>query len=182
MGRHPGQSQLPFDSPTTGGDERAASRDDATAMRARQHGNVERIWIKRGKRGPMDPVHTAILDTGAGIRSNANRGGRRQVTIIAAERWDAVCATLGTAVPPSTRRANLMVSGIDLENTRGRLLRIGSVQLRISGELRPCWQMEEAHKGLQAAMDPHWGGGVFAEVIDGGEISVGDPVAWEAGD
>ena len=91
----------------------------------------------------------------------------------------AVCAALGADVPPQTRRANVMLSGIELEKTRGRVLRIGAARLRINGETRPCWQMEEAHKGLQAAMDPHWGGGAFAEVLAGGEIRVGDPVSWE---
>jgi hypothetical protein len=32
---------------------------------------------------------------------------------------------------------------------------------------------------LQAAMRPHWGGGAFGEVVEGGTISVGDVVAWE---
>jgi len=29
-------------------------------------------------------------------------------------------------------------------------------------------------------MKERWGGGAFAEVVDGGEIRVGDDVAWEA--
>jgi MOSC domain-containing protein YiiM len=130
----------------------------------------------------MDPVEVARLDAGAGLVGNANRGGRRQVTIISAERWRAICAALAIDIPPSTRRANLMVSGIDLEQTRGRILRVGAARLRINGETRPCWQMEEAHAGLQAAMDLHWGGGAFAEVLEGGEIRVGDPVEWVAAD
>jgi MOSC domain-containing protein YiiM len=141
---------------------------------------LEAIWIKRAKQGPMDAVEDARLDAGRGIRGNANRGGRRQVTIISEERWQAVCAALGADIPPSTRRANLLVSGLDLEMTRGRVLRVGSTRLRINGETRPCWQMEEAHRGLQAAMEPHWGGGAFAEVIDGGEIRTGDAVEWES--
>ena len=136
------------------------------------------IWIKRAKRGPMDPVTTATLDA-RGLIGNANRGGRRQVTLIARERWAAVTEALAVPVEPSIRRANLMVSGIDLEKSRGRVLRVGATRLRINGETRPCWQMEEAQPGLQAALDRHWGGGVFAEVIDGGEIRVGDAVAWE---
>ena len=28
-------------------------------------------------------------------------------------------------------------------------------------------------------MRPDWGGGAFAEVLDDGEIRVGDPVTWE---
>src|SRR5918993_5044314 len=127
----------------------------------------------------MDPVATAVLVTGQGLQGNANRGGRRQVTIISSERWAEVCAALEADVPPDARRANLMVSGIDLEKTRGRILRVGSTRFKINGETRPCEQMEEAHPGLQAAMRDRWGGGAFAEVLDGGPIAVGDEVEWE---
>jgi len=147
--------------------------------RAPAGGIVERIWIKRAKRGPMDAVERAMLDRDRGIRGNANRGGRRQVTIIARERWDAIMTTVGLDLDPSTRRANLMISGLDLEKSRGRILRIGSVRLRINGETRPCEQMEEAHAGLQDAMRAHWGGGAFAEVLEDGEIRVGDSATWE---
>ena len=127
----------------------------------------------------MDPVDAAVLVAGQGVQGNANRGGRRQVTIISTERWADLTATLGAVIPPSTRRANLMVSGLDLEKTRGRILRIGSTRLQINGETRPCEQMEEAHPGLQAAMRERWGGGAFAEVLDGGEIRAGDAAEWE---
>ena len=141
---------------------------------------LDAIWLKRFKQGPMDPKEVARLEPGVGLDGTANRGGRRQVTIISAERWKTIADGLSADVPPSTRRANLMVSGLDLENTRGRILRVGATRLRINGETRPCWQMEEAHAGLQAAMDPHWGGGAFAEVLDGGEIRIGDAVEWES--
>ncbi len=142
-------------------------------------GRLEAVWVKRMKRGPMDPVETAVLEAGRGLAGNANRGGRRQVTIISRERWDAICRTLGHPLDPSTRRANLMLSGIDLARSRGRVLAVGVARLRINGETRPCWQMEEAQAGLQAAMEPEWGGGAFAEVLTGGEVRVGDRVAWE---
>jgi MOSC domain-containing protein YiiM len=140
---------------------------------------LEAIWIKRGKGGPMDPADAATLETGRGIVGNANRGGRRQVTIISRERWAVVSQALGVEIDPSTRRANLMVSGIDLEKSRGRIMAVGEVRLRINGETRPCWQMEEAQAGLQAAMDAHWGGGAFADVLEGGEIRIGNAVAWD---
>jgi MOSC domain-containing protein YiiM len=39
--------------------------------------------------------------------------------------------------------------------------------------------MDEATPGLQAALRPNWRGGVFAQVLDGGIVRVGDPVEWE---
>jgi MOSC domain-containing protein YiiM len=39
--------------------------------------------------------------------------------------------------------------------------------------------MDEALPGLRARMAVDWGGGVFAQVLEGGEISVGDEVRWE---
>ena len=127
----------------------------------------------------MDAVDGAMLESGSGLRGNADRGGRRQVTIISEARWAELMIALRADLPPSARRANLLVSGVDLENSRGRVLRVGAVRLQINGETRPCEQMEAAHAGLQALMRERWGGGAFAEVLDGGEIRVGDAVAWE---
>ena len=124
----------------------------------------------------MDPVEAAALDAMAGLVGNANRSRRRQVTIIARERWNELMRDLGARLRPSTRRANLMVSGIDLQNSRGRILRVGRARLQINGETKPCEQMEAAQAGLQALMRERWGGGVFAEVIESGEIRVGDTV------
>ena len=128
----------------------------------------------------MDPVREATLVPGVGLDGNANRGGRRQVTIITRERWAELRRDLGAEVPPSARRANLMISGVDLQESRGRILRVGPARLLINGETRPCEQMEDAHAGLQALMRDRWGGGAYAEVAAGGEIRVGDPVEWEA--
>ena len=141
-------------------------------------GTLDSIWIKRFRRGPMDPAREARLVAGRGIVGNANQGGKRQVTIISREAWDAATRDLGADVDPATRRANLMVSGLELAKTRGRVLRIGDVRLRIYGETTPCRLMEEARAGLQKALKPDWRGGVFAEVLDDGGIAVGDRVEW----
>jgi MOSC domain-containing protein YiiM len=142
-------------------------------------GRVEQIFVKRMKRGPMDGVERATLVAGRGIAGNANQGGMRQVTLLSREKWAELMTQLGAGLEPRARRANLVLSGVDLENTRDRILRVGTCRLRIRGETRPCEQMEDALSGLQAAMRPHWGGGAFAEVVDGGDIAVGDDVGWE---
>jgi MOSC domain-containing protein YiiM len=143
-------------------------------------GSLRAIWVKRAKRGPMDPSLAGVLVAGRGLAGNANQGGRRQVTIIEEERWaEAVAEIRRTSLPPSARRANLMITGLPLAGSRGRILRIGACRLRIWTECPPCYQMDEACPGLQKALRPDWRGGACAEVLDGGTITLGDSVAWE---
>jgi len=141
---------------------------------------LTQIWIKRMHRGPMDPASSARVVKGRGIVGNANQGGKRQVTIVSNRNWTDVTAPLGATPDPRLRRANLLVSDIDFTGAHGRILTIGPVRIRIYGETRPCEQMEDAVPGLKAAMSVPWGGGAFGEVLDDGEIAIGDPVALES--
>src|SRR4028119_2470683 len=102
-------------------------------------GKLEAIWRKRTKRGPADPRAAGPEGGGRGARGrrrraapwpparpprraagrgsegDANRGGRRQVTMIEEERWaEAVSEVGGEAgadLPPGPRRATLTISG-----------------------------------------------------------------------
>lgn len=141
-------------------------------------GRLEAIWLKRFKRGPMDPKPEAKAIAGRGLEDNANQGGKRQVTIISSEDWSTTNGELGTDVDPKERRANLMVSGIALGESRGKVLSIGSVRVRIHGETRPCERMDEAQSGLRKALGNAWRGGAYGEILDDGTIAVGDPVTW----
>lgn len=142
-------------------------------------GRLRAIYLKRFKKGPMDPRETATLVAGLGLEGNANQGGRRQVVLLAEEGWNDATAELGAPLDPSVRRGNLLLSGIDLEKTRGRILRIGGARLRIFMECTPCYQMDQAAPGLREFLKPHWRAGACAEVLAGGEIRVGDEVEWE---
>jgi MOSC domain-containing protein YiiM len=127
----------------------------------------------------MDSVSEAILVAGQGMQGSVGRSRRRQVTLITSEAWASATAALKRDPGPASRRANILVSGIDLAHTRGRVLVAGSCRISIGGELTPCERMDEAAPGLRRALEPDWRGGVFGEVLDGGTVRVGDPVAWE---
>lgn len=141
---------------------------------------LEAIWLKRARRGSMDPADRGELVLEKGLAGNLEQGGRRQVTILEAEVWEAAMARLDGTSAPAARRANLLVRGIRLLESRGRVLRIGGAAIRIEGETRPCERMDEATEGLRAVLEEPWGGGAFGRVVRGGPIAVGDEVGWEA--
>jgi MOSC domain-containing protein YiiM len=142
-------------------------------------GRVEALWTKRAHRGVMDAHAEVRFVAGKGIEANTCRSSTRQVTIIAKEQWEAMMRELGGALDPAARRANIMVSGVDLTKSRGRVLRLGGVRVRIRGETRPCERMDEALDGLRVAMDSDWRGGAFGEVLDDGTVRAGDAAVWD---
>jgi MOSC domain-containing protein YiiM len=127
----------------------------------------------------MDRVAEARLIAGQGVAGSVDRSRRRQITVLTREAWDACMTELDATIDPSARRANLLVSGMDLANTRNRVLQIGAARLVIGGELTPCERMEEALPGLQAALRQGWRGGVFAQVLSDGLVRDGDRVVWQ---
>jgi MOSC domain-containing protein YiiM len=141
-------------------------------------GKLEAIWIKRAHRGEMNAVTSAEARQGRGLVGNADFDGERQVTVIEREVFDALPAQIKLSVDASARRANLMVSGIRLMNTRDRVLQVGSCSIRIRGETKPCHRMDEACPGLQAALEPDWGGGAWGDILNDSRIRVGDSAGW----
>ena len=137
-------------------------------------GQVVSIWIKWAHRGVMDAVDDAQATAGRGLTGSADQGRRRQITIIDEAAWRDATAEAGAAVDPSMRRANVMLRGIALAESRGKLLHIGGCVVQILGETRPCERMEEAQAGLRDALGSAWRGGVFGEIVESGMIRVGD--------
>ncbi|MEM7588212.1 MAG: MOSC domain-containing protein [Acidobacteriota bacterium] len=127
----------------------------------------------------MDARDTARAVAGRGLEGNANQRGKRQVTLLSADRWDEMTRELGEDIDPSLRRANLYVRGVELQGPRRRVLCVGACRIKIYGETRPCNLMDEAYPGLQRALDPDWRGGVYGEILNDAEIAIGDAVSWE---
>ena len=127
----------------------------------------------------MVHLDEALVSPEHGI-ANDFRGspGGRQVTVVSHEAWNDVCRDLGADLDWTTRRANLLIGGVDLVKSTGRALRIGQLLLEVTGESRPCERMDEAWDGLRAALRLAWRGGVCCRVVQGARVRVGDTVSW----
>lgn len=145
-------------------------------------GKLLSIAVKERPHGPMTSLVEARIDRENGIagdpRGRGGSSGRRQVTVVVLEKWQAACQDLGTdslSLSWTARRANLLVDGIEFsQDSIGKTLHIGpEVCLEITGETTPCSRMDEAHMGLQEALTPDWRGGVTCKVKCGGIIRVG---------
>jgi len=126
---------------------------------------------------PMKTTH-AQATKGLGLEFDRFKkmNGKRQITILSQESWNDVCQELDAELDPALRKANLLVSGVDLKESIGKTLHVGDVEILIGGETVPCPRMEKGHEGLMNALKPEWRGGVYGKVIKGGEIAIGDDV------
>lgn len=144
-------------------------------------GELVGIARKSKSRAPMEEIERVRVTREAGIAGDyrGRRPKNRQVTVISADVWDRVCAELGAEIAWTTRRANLLVRGVELPRREGARLAVGGLELEVTMETGPCDRMDEQYQGLTAVLRPEWRGGVACRVLNDAEIRIGDPVTVE---
>jgi MOSC domain-containing protein YiiM len=110
----------------------------------------------------------------------------RQITVLSEPAWQKACDTVDSDLPWTTRRANLLVNGVEFDpDDIGKTTRIGEALLKITRETNPCSLMDQQHQGLKNALTPNWCGGVCCIVTRPGSIQVGreslirSDLAWQ---
>ena len=140
-------------------------------------GIVAKLYLRPSARTPVREVSAAEAVAGRGLEGDHSGGGARQVTVMSLESWEAACGEIGRPeLSSGSRRANVIVKGVDLARSIGGGLRIGECLIRVAGETRPCRLMDDVTPGLQHALDPACRAGVYGRILVGGEIGVGDSV------
>ena len=136
------------------------------------------IAMRNRPRQPMQLVDSAQISVHSGILGDyrgAQKG--RQVTILSESAWRKACRDVGSELPWTLRRANLLIDGIEFDDGWvGASIRIGSVELVVSAETIPCSRMDEQQPGLTAALAPEWRGGICCDVLQPGHIQIGDQI------
>ncbi len=144
-------------------------------------GKLLGIARKSKSHAPMEEIQTADLTPETGLEGDyRGKLRRRQVSVLSREAWEETCKEHGKDLAWTTRRANILIEGLDLKETRGARLRIGDAILEVHCETDPCSRMDDASPGLRQALEPNWRGGVCCRVIKAGKISVGDNAEIEA--
>lgn len=142
-------------------------------------GLLKGIAYKTTSRAEMITKDSVFVSLENGVQGDLRgKAGKRQLTILSEEAFLEACLQLGTSLDWTIRRANLLVNGIELEQTTGKKLRIGDLLLEITGETEPCFRMDEQFEGLKDALMPNWRGGVTAKVLSEAHIQTGDKVNW----
>ena len=139
-------------------------------------GTLRSIAVREASRAPMKEQQQVEVTVTHGIVEDYRGTGLRQATLLDAGQWQQVIAELGVDLPWHTRRANLLIEGIDLRAAVGQRMQIGECRFAIGGETTPCARMDELQPGLRSILVPEMRGGVWGKVLQGGQLRVGDSV------
>ena len=92
-----------------------------------RRGELLGIAMKTARGVPLIELQAACISRSRGVADDVcGKPGRRQVTIITRSAWEAACAAIGAeSLPWTSRRANLLVDGIDLKGKIGYDVLIG---------------------------------------------------------
>ncbi len=161
-------------------------RDEAAVPTAVATGRLEGIFVAPTATAPMQAVQRVRAVVGRGLEGDRyfseqgtyspNEGPGRRLTLVEAEALDAVASETGTLLGPGESRRNLVTRGVRLNELVGKRLWIVEVECLGVRLCPPCGHLERVtgRSGLQTAL--HERGGLRVDILNDGEIAVGDPI------
>jgi MOSC domain-containing protein YiiM len=148
-------------------------------------GRVAGLWVAARAREPMAALRSARLMAGLGVdgdRYAVRRGTwsgyppqEQQLTLIAREGLEAFALQAGEPLRPELTRRNVLTEGVALDELIGERFLVGTALCRGIKACEPCRHLERlTGRTLLRALAGR--GGINAEVLEGGRVSVGSPV------
>jgi MOSC domain-containing protein YiiM len=150
---------------------------------------IERIYISPVRGAAQIECERIAVQTGAGIVGDRNFGmsayNGQNLTLVEAEELDVFCGRYERALDMSLLRRNLVTRGVRLNDLLNKQFRVGTVLLRGVELCEPCLTvgslLSNESLSLPAAIE-HWvgRGGLRVDVLEGGEICIGNQIENEA--
>ena len=143
-------------------------------------GRVEGIFLTTEHGELPTPVDRVRAVAGRGLEGNryfyeSEAPAGRAVTLIAAEAVDALESEHGISLEAAATRRNVLTRGIDLNSLVGRRFRVGDVECEGVELCEPCLHLESmTQPGVIMGLVHR--GGLNADILNDGHISVGDAV------
>src|SRR5215212_2262190 len=142
-------------------------------------GRVEGIYISANKGDMPEPVETVRAVAGRGLEGNRyffdDAPAGQALTLIAAEAVEAMEREHGISIEPHESRRNVVTRGIDVNDLVGKRFRVGDVECHGVELCEPCSTRERMTKPGVIKGIVHRGG-LNADILSDGDISVGDAV------
>jgi MOSC domain-containing protein YiiM len=143
-------------------------------------GRVEGIYVSPEHGELPEPVESVRALAGRGLEGNryffdGDAPSGTALTLIAAEAVEAMEREHGISIEPRESRRNVVTRGIDVNELVGKLFRVGAVECRGVELCEPCTDLQAmTQPGIIKGLAHR--GGLNADILSDGEISVGDAV------
>ncbi len=143
-------------------------------------GTVEQILVSETAGAPARSVDTVRALAGRGLDGDRHVTGQgtfpsglpgSALTLVQAE----VCESFEPPLAPGQHRRNILTRGIDLNQLVGHEFTVGAVRCRGMRLCEPCTVMQR-YVGRPVLRDLVHRGGLRADILEDGEIRVGDEV------
>lgn len=146
-------------------------------------GRVEGIYVTPEHGELPQPVESVRALAGRGLEGNRyffdEAPAGRALTLIAAEAVEAMEREHGISLEPRESRRNVVTRGIDVNELVGKRFRVGDVECEGVELCEPCADLQAMTKpGVIKGLAHR--GGLNADILSDGEISVGDAVVTES--
>ena len=147
-------------------------------------GHVEAINVRETSEAAAVSVQRVRLVAGRGLEGDryyapAGAGSGEALTLIAAEALEGLEADTGIRLSAADSRRQVLTRGIDLNALVGREFTVGSVRCRGVELCEPCAHLQSVTQdGVLKGLVHR--GGLRADVLNDGDVAVGDPVTSAA--
>ena len=142
-------------------------------------GQVEAIFIAAKHGDVAHPVESVQAVAGKGLEGNRYWDTGRpeaELTLIEAEQIERAAAEDDLVVDAAATGRNVLTRGVDLNALVGKRFRVGAVECRGVELCEPCTYLESLTQPGAIKVFVHRAG-LNAEILVGGELRPGDPVA-----
>lgn len=141
-------------------------------------GEVYQLSVSARKGSKKNNIAEALLMENFGIAGDAHAGSERQVSLLPYEAFDVIRERLPD-IKPGDFAENITTRGIDFSTASvGDRLCIGSgVRLVITQIGKECHNDCPIRQAVGDCIMPRQG--IFASIVNGGLIRVGDIIRWE---